>query len=298
MHARLLVPALVLAVAVAAPRLAAQTAEDDPFLWQLRLERAEMRLAHAEADLAHARRVFDWATTLPMDEETGRLAIAAPRDTGDYRTVSETTRRAELEVAWAQEAVTRFRLDLEEMRISERVPNTGLYAPLVGQRDFVTERMQARFAALSRQAEVQRARADVLQALVDTRAIPWRDLAARTAELEVTRSSRAQLELRMELRQLFLAGALPDDESFIREDESLTWRRSLAEGRLQRARVHLEQIEPLAGTGLASRVDLDAAQAEVRRHEQALETVDLDRRFYEHRFAVWQEARRSQGQGR
>jgi hypothetical protein len=294
------IPATVVCLLTLGAAASAVRAEHDPVLEQLRLERAEMRLAHAEADLADHRRRLQWADTVPVEEEVARLAIAARRDTGagDYRTMSNEALRHERALIEAEAAVRLRGLDLEEMRISGRMPADGLFAPLVAGRDFVGERQQVRLEALGRVSDLVQARSDMLEALLDIRARPWRDAALVADELEELTDRIETLELRMHLRDLHLGDALPPDAGFILEDDGLTRRERLTETRLERARAHVAEIEPLALRGVATQVDLDEAQAEVRRLEQRLESIRMERRFFDHRYDQWLERRARGGKRR
>jgi hypothetical protein len=174
---RLLATALVV-VSMITP--AARSA-DDPVLWQLQLERAAIVLRHAEDDLDRQRTLQRWTTDLPAGEQVGHLVTGAGRD---YRAVADQTDRDDRGLAAAEAEVRLRELDLEEMRISGRMPQNGLRTPLIERRDFVGERLRVRLRNSRYAGEILKPARDMMQRLVDQGAVPWRDLAAAENRLE------------------------------------------------------------------------------------------------------------------
>ena len=64
------------------------------------------------------------------------------------------------------------------------------------------------------------------------------------------------------------------------------------EQRLARAVAYRDEIEPLVNRGIATQLDLDEIDAEVRGLQPELELVEHDRAEYEYRYIKWQESRR------
>ena len=283
---RLLATAVV-AVSMITP--AARSA-DDPVLWQLQLERAAILLQHAEEDLDRQQTLQRWTTSLPAGEQVGHLVNVAGRE---YRGVADQTDRDDRELAAVEAEVRRRELDLEEMRISGRMPQNGLRTPLIERRDFVGERLRVRLRNHRYAGTILQPARDMMQQLVGQGAIPWRDGAAADTRLETNEARIEEIELKLHLRAQFLAGTLPDDASFILEEASLNRRQQLLEDRLDRASVEVDNLKPLTETRFATHPDLDRAEETVRRLEQQLELLLQDRAIFEHRLAEWHRNRSS-----
>ncbi|MHC5003587.1 MAG: hypothetical protein ACYTJ0_10730 [Planctomycetota bacterium] len=280
--------AMPLAVA-AAPTQRAQAA-DDPVLWLLKLEGAEMRLRHAEAERERRRLQAEWARALPIQEQVGALTVPE-WGTPDRRwPVRRELEHCEHRLVEATAQVERRQLDLDEMQAAVRMPNLSIWAPLVDGRDFVTERMLIRLRVLKHALGQVKPRHETYTIMLDRRAVPWQEAAAVANELDELNAEIERVELEMTMRQRMLDGNLPPDANFVLQEAGLDRRQTLVENRLARVRRSLEDLEPLVVRGVISQFDVDDALDEVRSREQELERLDLERREFEYRYFKWLEA--------
>ena len=114
----------------------------------------------------------------------------------------------ELQVAQAQSIADFMELTLEEIRESGREPLGEVSSPLVGGRDFASERilMQMRVARLNLDAllkVVERTRSDTASGMADDIDMEGWDLTTRDAELKL-----AGMAKRLEVRQAYLASEI------------------------------------------------------------------------------------------
>ncbi len=114
----------------------------------------------------------------------------------------------EQQIAQAQSLVDLMELRLEEIRESGREPLGELSSPLVGDRDFVSERIQIRmrvaqvnYNTLQTRVEVDRSRVDA--GVYDDIDLQGWNLAAREAELELD-----GLAKKLETRQAYIRGEI------------------------------------------------------------------------------------------
>ena len=114
----------------------------------------------------------------------------------------------ELQVAQAQSIADFMELNLEEIRESGREPLGEVSSPLIGDRDFVSERIQmqmrvARLSFNSMQRVLERTRPDAEEGTSDTTDLEGWDLTAREAELKLDGMTK-----RLEIRQAYLASEI------------------------------------------------------------------------------------------
>jgi outer membrane protein TolC len=221
-----------------------ETARSEETVLRVRLE-----LARAEYD--QARRRFEAGTA-------GRETLSA----------------AEREVSAMQTALKRLSIDIDEIQARSAAPRNDLQAPLVGQRDFVRERLAldldtAQHALIASELSLaeaaKRVKAGVLPAA-----------AQMQAEVEVLRTRLALqlVQTRLEQRQRFVGGLISADElsRAMRQTES-TVQRERVQRELEFARARVEEVRRLVGTGLATPIDLKRAELEVLEREAELQRI-------------------------
>jgi outer membrane protein TolC len=221
-----------------------ETARSEESLLRVRLD-----LARAEYD--QARRRF----------ETGTAA-------------RETLSAAEREVNGMETALKRLRIDIDEIQATSAAPRNDLPAPLVGQRDFVRERLTldletAQRALIAAEQSLAEAAKRVKTGLVPA-------AAQMQAEVEVLRA-RAALQLvqaRLEQRQRWMSGLISADGLIrtMRQTES-TVQRERVQRELEIARARVEDVRRLVTLGLATPIDLKRAELEVLEREAELQRL-------------------------
>lgn len=163
-------------------------------------------------------------------------------------------------------------LNLDEVKASGVPPRDELHAPIVGGRDFVTERLRNEVGSIEADLEMLTKRCERLKQLVEVGAAPGDELGGIQAEIETRKGAIDGILKRIDLRKRFVAG-----EIAAREIE-VTDRKAVAERNLNEARSRvdllskqMERLQRLEALGLVSptetrqlRYGLDAAQAELK----------------------------------
>jgi outer membrane protein TolC len=213
----------------------------------------ETRLQLAEAEYQDARRRYETGTA-------GRDTLTA----------------AEQQVREATAALRRLQLDLAEIRLTASSPRNELTAPLVGQRDFVRDRLMLELEKTERALAAAEQRASDLRSRVEIGTASPAALADAQAELLRATAEMRLLQRQLELRKQFLQNAL-DAEQVMREHRrtELTLRAQLAETELAAAQRRLGDLRSRADLGLAG--TLEVKRAEVALLERQIELQRLRR---------------------
>lgn len=171
-------------------------------------------------------------------------------------------------------------LEFEEVKASGEAPRNELYAPLVGGRDFVGERLEVAKKVAHFDLDWRRARERTLRQQVSTGVRPKSALDAFQASLTVQEAAIEDIEKRLDLRRRLLAGEITAEELEIQA------RMSAAEKDLKEARsamelmqTRLEDLRAKEAAGMITRdevevaqVSLDVAQAKA---DLALQEIEI-----------------------
>ena len=221
--------------------------------WRKKIEiaRVETEVRLKEAQRESARQSAD---------RIARLYSLGLIETGEDRV-------AELSVKKAGLAVDRSLLNRDEVRVSGASPCDEIYAPKIGGRDFVGERL----AIGKKEAEQEMAAGEIRRKRTQNRAalglISAEEMKALEAEAAVQKAAMLKIEKRLELRRRFLAGDLTAQAAEI--DDRLTDAEEdlgAATAKVEVLRERLKRQESLVAVGMASvgetqalKIALDAA---------------------------------------
>jgi hypothetical protein len=172
-------------------------------------------------------------------------------------------------------------LDLEEAKISGEAPRDEIYAPLVGGRDFVSERLEIDKKILEADIALRRTRIERhLKARVDLGLIPKSELDGFQAALALQEGGIGDIEKRLTLRQGFLSGEISAEEMEI-QDRMTAAGKDLREARstVDTMKARLDDLRAKEAAGLISEEEirgtqmaLDAAQAQL---SLAMEEIEI-----------------------
>lgn len=181
---------------------------------------------------------------------------------------------AEAELRQMEASAARARLNVEEIRATSMPPRDDLNAPLVGARDFVTERIQLDLAAAQRRLTA--VEEELAEADRRARVGAGSDLARLDAELAVTRA-RAALGVLAEqrtLRKEFLERGTPAERLARRlRQQQLRLDAMVAETAVKVARERLELIRKQRAVGLVGELDQLKAEVELKEREAELASI-------------------------
>lgn len=186
----------------------------------------------------------------------------------------ETLHAAERQLRAMQAALKRIVLDMEEIGATSAAPRNDLQAPLVGQRDFVRERLAldldaAQQALVAAELAVAEAQKRVSVGI----APPTAQLQAE-AELAQARAHMQQLRAMLELRQRAVKGEIKAEEvaTAVRRMELALQRETLTR-EVELARSRIDQMRRLVDVGQASQLDLKRGEVELLELEVRLQRI-------------------------
>ena len=170
-------------------------------------------------------------------------------------------------------------LNLDEVKASGVAPRDELYAPVMGGRDFVSERLKIQIRGDEGDLELLGSRLDRSKRLVEVGVVSVGDLDLIQAEIAARMAMIDETRKRIDLRKRYVAGEVSAQEVEIGD------RMAVAEKNLRQAQTkvdslmkQMERSEAQEALGLVSpretsqlRYALDAAQAELK-----LATLEVD----------------------
>jgi multidrug resistance efflux pump len=163
-------------------------------------------------------------------------------------------------------------LNLDEVKASGVAPRDELYAPVLGGRDFVTERLKIQIKDVERDLELLGNRLDRSRQLVELGVVSGEELDRIQAEIAARKTTVDETRKRIDLRKRYVAGEVTAQEVEIGD------RMAVAEKNLHQAQTkvdslmkQMERSEAQEAVGLVSpretsqlRYALDSAQAELK----------------------------------
>lgn len=235
----------------------------------------------ASAQVAESRQRSELERAAEVDRGVAALRLNLARAAYDLArqraAIGAVSRHAEQEAAAQvrerEMEVARIHFDLEEIRASAGAPRDELWAPLIGGRDFVRERLGAR--AVAAQQRLASAEARVGEAERSFRAGAVSEYALSDAQSEAALAKQAfqVVAQKLMLRDAFLKERLESEEVTRRAQriELLSeMQRAQRQLQLATARVALAQKRSIVGAA----DELEVKRAEVEMLER---TVELDR---------------------
>jgi hypothetical protein len=177
----------------------------------------------------------------------------------------------------AEAEVVRLDLDLAEIRATSKMPRDELWAPLVGQRDFVKERLRVVAAsAQQRLAEAEKLSEEVSRRLAVGEMIEVALLEQSRNELLSAEQEFNRVAVRLRLREQFIEERLAPEEVTRRiedlevqlEAKRLSEMLKLAEARLARTREREKE-------GTATALDLKRAELAVLERQAEIQLLQL-----------------------
>lgn len=186
----------------------------------------------------------------------------------------ETLVAAERQMRAMEAALKRIQLDIEEIRATSMPPRNELDAPVVGQRDYVRDRLaleletaQQALVAAERTLEQIRSRVEIGTAPPAALLQAESDLVQAKAAMQLRRS-------KLELRQRALQGELKAENlaAALRRME-LTLQRDRVQRELEIARRRLAEVRGQVEVGMASPLDFKRVEVDVLEREMDLQRI-------------------------
>lgn len=184
---------------------------------------------------------------------------------------------ARLKVAEAQSQLNSLKLQFEEVRLTGRDPVNDISAPLVGGRDFVSERLRAEMAATEVAVDVAKTRLRDAQTKFSVGVADR--LALDVAQEQVTEVSVAvdAIHHKMDIRQHFVKGDIDAVQADLRVLEGeAEQRRQTIMPKLELAQKQLANLQQKLQVGAAQRVEVAEATLRVQQLNLDLAKANMD----------------------
>ena len=192
---------------------------------------------------------------------------------GDRESLAETLLRFhELTIA-----LRRLTIDMDEIRATSAQPRNDLDAPLVGQRDFVRERLMLEVELAQQSLAAAESALKEAQRRVSAGTAP--DTARLQAEVDalLAMDSMHRLRNKLELRQQLLSGRIQADALAIEVRRvELTLAQQRAERELTLARQRLEVLRNQSSVGAATQLDVKRAEIAILEGELELKRIQTE----------------------
>jgi hypothetical protein len=190
----------------------------------------------------------------------------------------EALKAAEQNVREAEVEIKQLRLNLEEIRISGREPGTEITDPLVGDRDFVSERIRLMYDIAQSHLSAVEARLVRIQALREAGLARAPDEQEMQTTLLGARAQVENLATQLRLRERFLKGEITEGD--LKRDVEMAELRNqlkLMEQQMLVSRARHEKVRELYEKDLISR--LEVLQQELRLKEIETQLIMLQKRI-------------------
>lgn len=205
-------------------------------------------------------------------ESTREMAARAENLASVGAIREEESQALKLGVEKATLDLERSLLNLDEVKASGVAPRDELYAPVLGGRDFVSERLKIQIKDVERDLELLRSRLDQFKQRVEVGVASGGDLDQIQAEIAGRKAMIDETRKRLDLRKRYVAGEITA------QDVEIGDRMAVAEKNLHQAQTRvdslmkqLERSQAQEALGMISpretsqlRYALDAAQAELK----------------------------------
>jgi len=215
--------------------------------WRKRIE-----VARLETDVKLKRAFLEFKKELASKAETQASLGVIPED--EHFSMKLGAERSALDLE-------RSLVDLDEAKASGEAPRNELYAPAIGGRDFVSERLVIERKVLELDLELRRARLERLKQRVDLGLYPRDELDEALASTAVEEAALGDIEKRLDLRKRFVAGAMTAEEVEIQDRMTAAERdQREAQATVDSLKKRLESLQAKEAVGMISSTEVQQAQ--------------------------------------
>lgn len=187
---------------------------------------------------------------------------------------SDTLERTERQLRAMESALNRLKLDIEETERTSAPPRNELNAPLVGDRDFVRDRLKLELDTA--QQELTAAEEGVAKAKARFHAglVPPAALLQADSHLALAKHHMQELRLRFELRQRFLQDQINAEElTALMRRAQLSLDAELTKEQLEAAERRFADVRRQVEVGIGTQLDLKRIEIEILELEVKLKNI-------------------------
>jgi multidrug resistance efflux pump len=226
--------------------------------WRKKIEKARVE-TEVELKKVHLESIREMASELKIRVDNGLIRE------DEYKLIQLAEENAEMDFQ-------RSLLNLDEVEMSGEIPRNELYAPLVGGRDFVSERLEMEKMAIKLDLEQLRIQEGRLKQLVEQNLVRGDETAQIQAEIANRKMMIDKIQERLDLRARFLSGEITAQEVEIQDRMTGAERNlQLARSKVESLQEQMQRLKALEAQGTVSHREvaqlqyaLDAAEAELK----------------------------------
>ena len=223
--------------------------------WRKKIEIARVE-TEVELKKAHLESTREMASQVKIRVSNGLVRKE------EYLVIKTASEQAELELE-------KSLLDLDEVKTSGKIPLNELYAPLVGGRDFVSERLTIEIKEIELDLELLVTHFERFQQLAEKNLVPREEADHLRTEIAARRVMITKIQKRLELRKEFVAGEISAQEVEIKGRITVAERKQhQAKSQVDTLQKQMARLKTLEAEGKISPMEitqmqyaLDAAQA-------------------------------------
>ncbi len=224
--------------------------------------RKKIEIARVETEVGLKKSRLESTLELASRAET-RVSIGVIGE-GEYQLVKLAAEKAALDLE-------RSLLNRDEVKISGEAPWNELYAPVLGGRDFVSERLKVERKELERNLKQLERDWDRLKQMNEIGLVSGDELGPIQAEAAARKAMINEIQTRLDLRKRFVAGEVTAREVEIKDRKTVAESNlSQAQSKVDSLKERLEHLQSQEARGMISKTEvqqlryaLDAAQAEL-----------------------------------
>jgi outer membrane protein TolC len=168
----------------------------------------------------------------------------------------------------------RIRLDIDEIQQTSASPRNDLQAPLVGTRDFVSERLKLQLDTAQRALVGAEEGVAHARQRIEVGTAPMTAKLQADAELAAARARMQELRIALEMRQRSVAGEVKAEELAAElRRQQLMLQQEAVQQQLQIMRALLEELRRLVEVGTANQLDAKRLEVEILEREVELRKI-------------------------
>lgn len=233
--------------------------------WRKKIEIARVE-TEVELKKVHLESISEMANDIKMRVSNGLIRE------DEYESMKAAVKNAELDLQ-------RSLLNLNEVKMSGDIPRNELYAPMIGGRDFVSERLKIEKKEIELGMEQLEVHLERIDQLVEKNLVRGDEMNQIQMQLANRKVMVDKIQQRLDLRTRFLAGEITAQEVEIQERMTGAERNLyMAQSKVDALNEQLKRLKNLEVRGEISHAEvaqlqyaLDAAQAELK-----LATLEMD----------------------
>jgi hypothetical protein len=176
----------------------------------------------------------------------------------------------------------RSRLNLDEVKMSGDIPRDELSAPIVGGRDFVSERLKVEMKGVELDLGLFGRRLERIKQLVENGLVRGDQLEQVQAEVAVRKVMVDEIQNRLDLRKHFIAGEITAREVEIQDRKAVVERNlQLAQSKVDSLMEQLKRLKSLEAKGVISPAESKELEYALTAAEGELQLAALEMEILE-----------------